>query len=265
MTEIYSNILEAKNSGRKLLAILLDPDKVDLGNIAELASKISESPATHILVGGSLVFTNELDRLVVQLKQYCSLPIVLFPGNPSQLSAEADGILFLSLLSGRNPDYLIGHQVAAAPILKNTNLEIIPTGYILIESGSETAVAKVSRTNPMPVDDPKQILNTAIAGEMLGNNLIYLEAGSGAKNMVPLEIIKEVSDNLKIPLIVGGGIISLAEIEAAYNAGADLVVIGTAFENDLDFFKQQQFEQNQRSNPSATPEVPTTKQTQTRI
>lgn len=236
MTNIYAAILKSKSEKRKLLAILLDPDKIDWSGIAELAIKINASPATHLFIGGSLVISDKIDGLVVFLKQNCTLPVVLFPGNPSQISDKADGILFLSLLSGRNPDFLIGHQVKAAPILKNTTLEIIPTGYLLIESGGETAVEKISGTAPMPVADPRKILHTAMAAEMLGNKLVYLEAGSGAENAVPLEIIRLISQNIKIPLIVGGGIRSQSAIQNAYDSGADMVVIGTAFENDLTFF-----------------------------
>ena len=167
-----------------------------------------------------------------------ALPIVLFPGNPSQISNKADAILFLSLISGRNPDFLIEHQVKAAPILKQTQLEIISTGYILIESGTETAVQRVSKTNPLDRNNPDLVLATAQAGTMLGNKLIYLEAGSGAKQAVPLEMIKKVAQNIEIPLVVGGGIIDLQGIQKAYDFGADLVVIGTAFENDINFFNQ---------------------------
>ena len=235
MQNIYAQILQSKSENRKLLAILLDPDKIDWENIATLVSKINASPATHIFVGGSLVFTDKLDDLIIYLKQNSELQVVLFPGNPSQISSKADGILFLSLLSGKNPDYLIGHHIQAAPILRKTNLEIIPTGYILIESGSETAVAKVSQTNP--ISDFQTIVATAQAGEMLGNKLIYLEAGSGAKNAVSSEIITLVSQNIEIPLIVGGGIKDQSGIQKAYDSGADLVVIGTAFENDQTFFE----------------------------
>lgn len=231
---LYNDILSAKNQNRKLLAILLDPDKIDWENLELLIGKICSSPATHVFIGGSRVFTDRIDELIVEIKDRCALPILLFPGNPSQISHEADGILFLSLLSGRNPDFLIGHHVKAAPTLKNSKLEIIPTGYILIDSGSETAVAKVSGTNPL--SDENEIVSTAIAGQMLGKKLIYLEAGSGAKNAVHTQIITSVSENLDIPLIVGGGIKTNAGIRNAYDAGADLVVIGTAFENDLNFF-----------------------------
>jgi phosphoglycerol geranylgeranyltransferase len=243
MTNIYNNIIQAKIENRKLLAILIDPDKVDLNKVDNLIEKINQSPATHIFIGGSQVQNNILDELIIRLKQYClfgegrALPIVLFPGNPSQISANADAILFLSLISGRNPDYLIEHQVDAVPILKKTKLEIISTGYMLIESGSETAVARVSNTKPLDRNNCDYVMHTAQAGEMLGHKLIYLEAGSGAKQAVPTEMIKKVSNNIEIPLIVGGGIIDLQGIQKAYEAGADLVVIGTAFENDLNFFE----------------------------
>ena len=235
-TDIYHQIIQAKSKNNKLLAILVDPDKIVWDNLDQLLFKIKQSPATHIFIGGSLVESNRLDELILKIKQNSSLPIVLFPGNPSQISTHADGILFLSLISGRNPDYLIEHQVKAAAILKNSNLEIIPTGYILIESGSETAVEKVSKTKPIKRNNIDLATHTAIAGEMMGNKFIYLEAGSGANNAVTLEMIKNVSQNINIPLIVGGGIRDLQGIQNAYNAGADFVVIGTAFENNLNFF-----------------------------
>jgi len=238
MKNAYNYILKSKANNEKLLAILLDPDKIDLDNVEMLIEKINQSPATHIFIGGSIVENNIIDKLVVKIKENCALPIVLFPGNPSQISDQADAILFLSLISGRNPDFLIEHQVKAAPVLKKTNLEIISTGYILIESGSETAVERVSKTKPLDRNNSELALATAQAGEMLGNKLIYLEAGSGAKQIVPSEMIQLVSKNIQIPLLVGGGIIDLQGIQNAYNSGADLVVIGTAFENDINFFNQ---------------------------
>lgn len=233
---IYDEILQSKKARKKLLAILLDPDKINFQDFDALVSRIKESPATHIFIGGSLVLTNVIDDLILKLKQEITLPIVLFPGNPSQISDKADGILFLTLLSGRNPDYLIEHQVKAAPVLKKTNLEIISTGYILIESGNQTAVASVSKTIPLPRHNSEIAVATSLAGEFLGNKLIYLEAGSGAKLPVPLETISLVSKNIEIPLIVGGGIKNISGIEEAFKAGADLVVIGTAFEHDPNFF-----------------------------
>lgn len=233
---IYHDILAAKKSGRKLLAVLLDPDKIAMEALPMLAEKINESPASHIFVGGSIVEADIIDELILTLKQITRLPVLLFPGNPSQISKEADGILFLTLLSGRNPDYLIEHQVNAVPVLKKTTLEVISTGYILIESGTQTAVERVSKTEPLARTNSDYVLQTAQAGEFIGNKLIYLEAGSGAQLAVPLEMIAKVSANTNVPVIVGGGIRSQQAIAEAFQAGADLVVIGTAFENDSDFF-----------------------------
>jgi phosphoglycerol geranylgeranyltransferase len=236
MTNIYNQILKSKIENQKLLAILLDPDKIQLNTAESLIQKIKQSPATHIFIGGSYVESDTLDELVLLLKQYLDLPVVLFPGNPSQISKYADGILFLSLISGRNPDYLIGHQVNAVSILNQMDLQVISTGYILIESGTETSVERVSKTKPLNRNKIEYVVHTAQAGEMLGNKLIYLEAGSGAKQAVPLEMIQKVAQNIEIPLIVGGGIIDLDDIQKAYDSGADMVVIGTAFENDINFF-----------------------------
>lgn len=236
MQNIYNEILQSKKEKKKLLAILLDPDKISKDSLQNIIPKINQSPATHIFIGGSLVLTNTIDGIIRELKQKTTLPVLLFPGNPSQISIEAHGILFLTLLSGRNPDFLIEHQVKAAPILKKTNLEIISTGYILIDGGNQTAVASVSKTIPLPRHNSDIAVATALAGEFLGNKLVYLEAGSGAKLSIPLETISLVSKNIEIPLIVGGGIKDIQGIEDAYAAGADLVVIGTAFENDSNFF-----------------------------
>ena len=242
MKEIYKNVLDTKSRNQRLLAILLDPDKLDLSSIDTLISKINQSPATHIFVGGSSFEGTHLDELIQKLRGNSplggkgALPILLFPGNPSQISAEADGILFLMLLSGRNPDYLVEHQINAVPILEKTNLEIISTGYILIESGGETAVERVTKTKPMSKKNIEYIAQTAKAGELIGNKLIYLEAGSGAQNVVSLEIIKSVAERISVPLLVGGGIRSKRQINEVFQAGADLVVIGTAFENDINFF-----------------------------
>ncbi|MGO4820347.1 MULTISPECIES: geranylgeranylglyceryl/heptaprenylglyceryl phosphate synthase [unclassified Flavobacterium] len=236
MVNIYNKIVQSKKESQKLLAILLDPDKIVWEDLHYVLIKINQSPATHIFIGGSHVTCDRMDELIKRLKHTVNLPIVLFPGDPSQISNEADAILFLSLLSGRNPDYLIAHQVKAAPILKKMKLEVIPTGYILIESGNTTAVARVSKTTPIDRDNLDLVLATALAGEMMGNLFIYLEAGSGAKQAVSSQTIELVAQNIKIPLIVGGGIVDLQSIEKAYVSGADLVVIGTAFEKNYDFF-----------------------------
>lgn len=237
-SKIYLDILYSFQNKKRLLAVLIDPDKVNLDSIASTISKINQSPATHIFIGGSLVFSDLIEKLISKIQKFTNLPILLFPGHPSQIALNADGILFLSLLSGRNPDYLIEHQVKAAPLLKNSNLEVIPTAYLLIESGSKTAVEKVSKTNPILRKHIDEAVATAQAGELMGNKLIYLEAGSGALQAVSQEMIQKVTDFVEIPVIVGGGIRTKQGIENAYKSGATMVVIGTAFENDSEFFNQ---------------------------
>lgn len=235
---IYNHILQAKNEGNKLLAVLIDPDKFQLKNALQFIDKVNESIITHIFVGGSEVGQNVTQQLVEVIKMLTDLPIVLFPGDVTQISKDADAILFLSLLSGRNADYLIDKQVQAVPLLEKTLLEVISTGYILIESGKTTAVQRVTNTLPLNRTDVDAITNTAKAGELLGKKLIYLEAGSGATYEVPVEVIVSVKNKIDIPLIVGGGIRTKKQIENAFIAGADLVVIGTAFEEDQQFFEQ---------------------------
>jgi phosphoglycerol geranylgeranyltransferase len=235
--DIYQNILLAKKEGKKLLAVLIDPEKIDIINIPSFFEKVKLSLATHIFVGGSTDENNQTENVVIEIKKVIQLPVLLFPGDISQITDKADGILFLSLISGRNPEYLIEQQIKAAPILKNTALEILPTGYVLIDGQKETATQKVSNTKPILQENLPLILNTALAGELSGKKIIYLEAGSGALEVINKKIIKEVSKCISIPLIVGGGIRSKKQLETAYNAGADLVVIGTAFENDETFFE----------------------------
>ncbi|QXP72283.1 geranylgeranylglyceryl/heptaprenylglyceryl phosphate synthase [Polaribacter sp. R2A056_3_33] len=238
VVNIYQNILLAKKEGKKLLAVLIDPEKIDLDNIATFFEKVHQSIATHIFVGGSTDKDNVTNTVVTAIKKTTHLPVVLFPGDVSQISQKADGILFLSLLSGRNPEYLIEQQIKSVPFLKDSSLEILPTGYILIDGQKNTATQKVSNTKPISQENTELILNTALAGEFSGKKLIYLEAGSGATVPVDASIISVVKSNLSIPLIVGGGIRSKKQLEIAFNAGADLVVIGTAFEKDEAFFNQ---------------------------
>lgn len=233
-----NTILESIQSAKKKLAVLIDPDKMKTQDVSGFISKVNQSLATHIFVGGSEVDEDLTDALVEEIKKHTQLPVILFPGDVIQITDKADGILFLSLISGRNPDYLIGKQVEAVSKLSNTHLEIIPTGYLLIENGKETAVQRVSQTKPIKRSDIQTIKDTAKAGELLGMKLIYLEAGSGATHPIEPQIISEVKQQLNIPLIVGGGIRSKSEMELAYNAGADVVVIGTAFENNENFFEE---------------------------
>jgi putative glycerol-1-phosphate prenyltransferase len=235
---IYSHIKTSIAEGKRLLAVLIDPDKTELDTIEGVVAKINQSIATHIFVGGSEVDEGVTEVLVKAIKHHTELPIILFPGDVTQITDKADGLLFLSLISGRNPDYLIGKHVEAVSKLAKMQLEVLPTGYILIENGKQTAVERVSNTKPLGRTNKQHIVNTAKAGAFLGMQLIYLEAGSGATHPIEPEIISAVKQELNIPLIVGGGIRSKAQLEAAYEAGANLVVIGTAFENNQHFFEQ---------------------------
>lgn len=236
--ELYNKIIEAKKKNHKLLAVLIDPDKVILKELPSFFEKLHQSKATHILVGGSTDINNKTEIVVSNIKKLTHLPVILFPGNHEQITDKADGILFLSLLSGRNPEFLIEQQIASVQKLKNSSLEIIPTGYVLVNGGVVTSVQKVSKTTPISQKNIQLIVDTALAGAYSGKKLIYLEAGSGASEEVSQEIIKSVKRALEIPLIVGGGIRSKEQLETAYKAGADIVVIGTAFEQNQDFFNQ---------------------------
>lgn len=236
MKNVYRHIKEKVDQQKKMLAFLIDPDKAEedrLKRICTLAEKVS---ADFLFVGGSLLTSGDLERTIAHLKECSELPIVIFPGSPSQISKNADALLFLSLLSSRNPEMLIGQQVVAAPYLKKTDLEVIGTAYLLIEGGKQTTASYISNSNPIPADKEEIAAFTSLAGEYLGMKLIYLDAGSGAAECVPPEMIKAVKDNISIPLIVGGGINSIEKIESAYQAGADLVVIGNAIEKEEQLF-----------------------------
>ena len=238
MKAVYSNILNSISKGQKLLAVLIDPDKMAIEMVSGFIKKVNQSIATHIFVGGSTVDEEATEALVIEIKKQTDLPIVLFPGDVTQITNHADALLFLSLISGTNPDYLISKHIKAVSKLRNSNLEVIPTGYVLIENGKQTSVEKVTKTKPLSRQNVQQIVDTAKASELLGMQLVYLEAGSGALHPVPLEIISTVKKELSIPLIVGGGIRSKKQLEEAYNSGANLVVIGTAFEEDISFFDE---------------------------
>ena len=237
MNSIYQNILISISKEEKLLAVLIDPDKKpdDLTNFIQ---KVNNSNISHIFVGGSSVEEKVTDVLVSEIKKLTRLPVVLFPGDVTQITIKADAILFLSLISGRNPKYLIEKHIEAVSVLRNTKLEVIPTGYILIENGKETAIQKVTQTKPLSKQNIQHIVDTAQAGEFLGMKFIYLEAGSGARYPVENKMISKVKKELTIPLIIGGGIRTKQQLDDAYNSGADLVVIGTAFEKDINFFNE---------------------------
>jgi putative glycerol-1-phosphate prenyltransferase len=238
MKAIYDNIIRSISKGKKQLAVLIDPDKMTIEKVPNFIEKLNQSIATHVFVGGSTVNDNATEVLVTEIKKHTLLPIILFPGDVTQITNEADAILFLSLISGDNPEYLIGKHIKAVSKLKDSNLEVIPTGYLLIENGKQTSVEKVTQTKPLCRDNHQRIIDTAMAGELLGMKLIYLEAGSGALHPVPTGIISFVKQKLNIPLIVGGGIRTKLQLQDAYNSGADFVVIGTAFEENEAFFNE---------------------------
>lgn len=229
---IYKDILKTSKEGKKQAAVLIDPDKFEVETTGNFLANLPQW-ITHIFIGGSTDSNNKTQLTVRCVKAISKLPVILFPGDHSQITALADGVLFLNLVSGRNPEYLIGQQVKATEKLHNTSLEIIPTGYILIDGGKQSAVERVSNTVAIGQDNISFIVNTALAAQFMGNHLIYLEAGSGALHPVSPEIIKAVKGVITIPLIVGGGITSVHQQSAALQAGADLLVIGTAFEDSI--------------------------------
>jgi len=221
-------ILSAKRCGS---FALIDPDIKNDGGLAKAMDKINNSGFDAILVGGSLIQDNNFDDRVKFIKSNTKLPVIIFPGSSKQLSGHADAILFLSLLSGRNPQYLIGEQVESAPVIHSLGLEPIPTGYILLESGSRTSVEIMSNTIPLPMHKIDIILAHALAGQYLGNKFIFLECGSGAENHVSTALIQTLSRKLDIPIIVGGGITSSTTAKKIADAGARFIVIGTHIEN----------------------------------
>jgi phosphoglycerol geranylgeranyltransferase len=217
--------------GRKSIALLLDPDK-GKGESLENILKIAEDcKADYILAGGSLTF-NSIDNLIDAVRERCTIPVVLFPGNLLQLTHKADAILLLSLISGRNPELLIGNHVIAAPFLKDSREKLVPVGYILVSCGTKTSVEYISQTEAIPSNKPEIIVATAMAGEMLGLRMIYLEAGSGAASHVPSGIVKAVSENVSIPIAVGGGIKNKNEVKELFYAGANLIILGNGCENN---------------------------------
>ena len=229
---IYKQLEEAKAAGQKKFAVLIDPDKVRLGNMDRVLDLALESGVDYFFIGGSLIVNNMLDDCLVSIRERCHIPMILFPGNSFQLSYRADAVLFLSLISGRNAELLIGNHVIAAPYLKVSPLEILPTGYMLIDGGRPTTVSYMSNTNPIPAQKDDIAVCTAIAGEFLGLRLIFMDAGSGALNPVSTEMIESVAGAIDIPLIVGGGIKTPEKVMANAQAGADLIVVGDAIEKD---------------------------------
>lgn len=231
---LYTNILEKKAKGKKLFAILIDPDKQKNSVLSLIVQKANEANVDYFFVGGSLLTNDNLDECIKTIKNNSNVPVILFPGNAMQINKNADGILFLSLISGRNPELLIGKQVISAPILKQTGLEVISTGYMLIDSGKPTTASYMSNTLPIPRNKNGIATSTAIAGEYLGMKLIYMDGGSGAEKPIEIDMIKQVSNQINIPLIIGGGICNAQKAIDNCNAGADLIVVGNAIEKNTD-------------------------------
>ena len=229
---IYNKILADKKANKKSFALLIDPDKQDKKQLLAIIEKAKNAKTDYFFVGGSLLTNDSLDLCLMTLKENTTIPIVLFPGNAMQVNNKADGILFLSLISGRNADMLIGKQVITAPILKQSSLEVLPTGYMLIDSGKPTTVSYMSNTNPIPADKETVAACTAMAGEMLGLKLIFMDGGSGAKNPISEAMIKAVRKSVDVPVIIGGGISSGEKAIANCRAGADIIVVGNAIEKD---------------------------------
>lgn len=230
---LLNELISRRDQNRKSLAVLIDPDKVeDFSNIQALTSMAKECYIDFFFVGGSLLTQDNLSKVVRKLKDSSEIPVILFPGNNMQITREADAILFLSLISGRNPDFLIGQHVNAAPLLKRSSLEVIPAGYMIINAESTSAVSYMSNTMPIPPDKYSIATSTAIAGEMLGMKLIYMDAGSGSKSNISQRMVRKVRESINLPLIIGGGINSSQKASEALEAGADVVVIGNAIEKN---------------------------------
>ncbi len=237
-TPVYQTLLDQKKAGKKSFAVLIDPDKSTPSSLNRLVELAVAARIDYFFVGGSLVISDHLDECIQQIRSSCTIPILLFPGSPSQISRRADALLYLSLISGRNADLLIGQHVISAPFVKKSGLEIISTGYMVIDGGAATTVSYISNATPIPADKADIAMCTAMAGEMLGMKLIYMDAGSGAKKAITEEMISLVAQHIEVPLIVGGGI---RDAEKAYlncKAGADVIVVGNAIEKDASLINE---------------------------
>ena len=235
---IYTSLTERKEKGRKSFAVLIDPDKVSDASMEQLIDLAVTAKVDYFFIGGSLVISNYVDECVQMIKRHCNIPAVLFPGSPSQVSKYADALLYLSLISGRNAELLIGQHVVSAAVVKQSGLEIMPTGYMVIDGGAPTTVSYISNASPIPADKNEIAMCTAMAGEMLGMRLIYMDAGSGAKRPIPESMIQRVAQSISAPLIVGGGIIQPEKAYLNCKAGADVIVVGNAIEKDASLIKE---------------------------
>lgn len=225
-------------TGQKSFAVLLDPDNLDSSGCLDIIRLCNLHHVDYLLVGGSLITQSTQALLIGQIKQHTNIPVLLFPSSSLHIDSQADGILLLSLISGRNPEFLIGQHVIAAPLLKASRLEVIPTGYILVDSGRQTTASYMSGTTPLPYDKPNIAASTALAGELLGLHLIYLDGGSGALHAVSPDMIRAVRKEINLPLMVGGGINTVQKASTALAAGADIIVVGTQIEKNQDFISE---------------------------
>ncbi len=235
---IYQSLVQRKQQHKKSFAVLIDPDKVNDSSLHQLIEIAVAANVDYFFVGGSLVVSHYMDECVQYIKQHCNIPVILFPGSPSQVTAHADALLYLSLISGRNPELLIGQHVISAPIVKQSGLEVMPTGYMVIDGGAPTTVSYISNAAPLPSDKKEIAMCTAMAGEMLGMKLIYMDAGSGAKKSISEEMIQQVASCIEVPLIVGGGIVDPEKAYLNCKAGADVIVVGNAIEKDPVLIKE---------------------------
>ena len=230
----YEDLLRKKRNGEKAFVLLIDPDEYPSDQLIRTLHLANEAKVDYLFIGGSLLIRDRLSECLQLVREKTSLPSVLFPGSPLQFHEDADSLLLLSLISGRNPDMLIGRHVEIAPAIKRSNVEPVPTGYMLIDGGKPTSVSYISNTQPIPSDKADIAASTAMAGELLGLRCIYMDAGSGAQNPVPARMINKVSDSISIPLLVGGGLNSEDKIATAGHAGADAIVVGNALEKGAD-------------------------------
>lgn len=236
--KVYQDLLTRKQQGKSGFAVLVDPDKVAPSDMPHLASLCNEAGVDYILMGGSLVVADTLDTCIQRFKAESNIPVILFPGSPSQVSPYADALLYLSLISGRNAEHLIGQHVISAPAVKASGLEVISTGYMVIDGGAPTTVSYISNSAPIPTNKPDIALCTAWAGELQGKHIIYMDAGSGARNPISEEMIHKVSSHIDIPLFIGGGIHTPEKVYANCKAGANIIVVGNAIERDPMLIKE---------------------------
>lgn len=236
--QLYNKIQDESIKGKKSIAVLIDPDQINKESLKETIEKSVAERIDYFFIGGSLLFKDCLDEALTLIKELSDIPAIIFPGNDLQINEKADAILYLSLISGRNPEFLIGKQVVSAPLLAQKDIEVVGTGYILVDGGLPTAASYMSNTQPIPHDQTNIAVSTALAGQFLGHKLIFMDGGSGADKPVSQEMIAGVKKHVNIPLIIGGGIKTTEQVKLAFDAGADIVVVGNAIEKNVNFISE---------------------------